>query len=118
MSLRVFLILAVLSIPIGLWAKRVPPKPVSPVVHAGVTYSAAGDGREGYVVATETSTGKELWRVKVFTVRIKSGMEEDVQWVFITDLSLDSNALLIRDEKSRCYRLDLDKRRVKKDTCH
>ena len=53
----------------------------------------------------------------MFTVHIKSWMEEDVQWVFITDLSLDSNALLIRDEKSRCYRLDLEKRRVKKDIC-
>jgi hypothetical protein len=38
--------------------------------------------------------------------------------VFITDLNLDSNALLIRDEKSRCYRLDLDKKRVTRDTCH
>ena len=90
---------------------------MSPVVHDGVTYSVAGDGREGYVVATETSTGKELWKVKVFTVHIKLWMEEDVQWVFITDLSLDSNALLIRDEKARCYRLDLEKKRVKKDLC-
>ena len=118
MRLRLLLLVAVLAIPTGLWAKRVPPKPVSPVVHAGVTYSAAGDGRGGYVVATETSTGKELWKIKIFTVHIKFGMEEDVQWVFITDLSLDSNALLIRDEKSRCYRLDLDKKRVKKDICH
>ena len=115
--MRLLLILAVLAIPMGLWAKRVPPKPVSPVVHAGVTYSAAGDGRGGYVVATETSTGKELWKVKAFTVQIRFRMEEDVQWVFITDLNLDSNALLIRDEKSRCYRLDLDKKRVKKDIC-
>lgn len=91
---------------------------MSPVLHAGVTYSAAGDGWGGYVVATETSTGKELWKIKIFTVHIKFGMEEDVQWVFITDLSLDSNALLIRDEKSRCYRLDLEKKRVKKDICH
>jgi hypothetical protein len=102
----------------GLWAKRVAPKPVSPVVHAGVTYSAAGDGRGGYVVATESSTGKELWRRKVFTVHIKFWIEEDNQWVFITDLKLDANALLIRDEKSRCNRLDLNKKRVKKESCH
>ena len=87
------------------------------MVHDGVTYSVAGDGREGYVVATETSTGKELWKVKVFTVHMNSWTEECLQWVFITDLSLDSNALLIRDEKSRCYRLDLEKKRVKKDLC-
>lgn len=116
--MHLFLLLAVFAIPTGLWAKRVPPKPVSPVVHAGVTYSAAGDWRGGYVVATESLTGKELWKVKVFTVHIKFWMEEDVQWVFITDLQFDANALLIRDEKSRCYRLELNKKRVKKDTCH
>ena len=88
MRLRLLLILAVLAIPMGLWAKRVPPKPVSPVVHTGVTYSVAGDGREGYVVAIETSTGKELWKVKVFTVHMNSWTEECLQWVFITDLSL------------------------------
>jgi|HubBroStandDraft_5_1064220.scaffolds.fasta_scaffold264279_1 hypothetical protein len=66
MRLRLLLILAVLATPMGLWAKRVSPKPVSPVVYAGVTYSLAGDGREGYAVATETSTGKELWKVRVF----------------------------------------------------
>ena len=99
-------------------AGSLPPKPVSPVVHAGVTYSEEGDGRAGYVAATETSTGKELWKAKVFTVHIKFWMEEDVQRVFITDLNVDSNALLIRDEKSRCYRLDLDKKRVKKDICY
>ena len=118
MRLRSFVLLAVLALPTSLWGKRVPPKPVSPVVHAGVTYSAAGGGRGGVVVATESSTGKELWRVKVYTVHTKFWMEEDVQWVFITDLKLDKNALLIRDEKSRCYRLDLNKKRVKKEACH
>jgi hypothetical protein len=118
MRLRLFLSLAVLAVPTVLWAKRVPPKPVNPVVHAGITYSAAADSRGGYVIATETSTGKELWRTKIFSVHMKPWMEVDVQWVFITDLKLDANALLIRDEKSRCYRLDLDKKRVKKDTCH
>lgn len=118
MRLRWFLLLVVLGLATDLWGKRVPPKPVSPVVHAGVTYSAAGNGRGGYVLATESSTGKELWRVKIFTVHIKFWMEEDVQWIFITDLKLDANALLIRDEKSRCYRLDLNKKRVEKETCH
>jgi len=118
MRLRSFVLLAVLAVPTGLWGKRVPPKPVSPVVRAGVTYSVAGDGRAGYVVATETSTGRELWRVKVFTVHTKFWMEEDVQWVFITDLKSDAAALLVRDERSRCYRLDLNKKRVKKETCH
>ncbi|HTM90118.1 MAG TPA: hypothetical protein VL155_18075 [Terriglobales bacterium] len=63
-------------------AKRVNPKPVTPVVADGVRYSAAGDGRNQYVVATDVSTGRESWRVKIFHTRIKFWIEEDVQWVF------------------------------------
>jgi len=98
-------------------AKRMPPKPVSPVVADGVQYSAAGDGRDQYVVASEASSGKVLWKVKVFHNDINFAMEEDVQWVFITNLKLLDNSLLVRDEKSRCYSVDLGGKHVKKQQC-
>jgi hypothetical protein len=60
-------------------AKRIPPKPVVPITANGVQYDAAGDGRNQYVVATDLSTGKQLWKVKVFHTRIKFWVEEDVQ---------------------------------------
>ena len=61
---------------------------------------------------------KELWRVKVFHTRIKFWMEEDVQWVFITDLKLADEVLLVRDEKARCYAIDIaTKHRVRKTPC-
>ena len=41
-------------------AKRVPPKPVAPVVSGGVCYSADGDGKDEYVVAENVSTGQLL----------------------------------------------------------
>lgn len=118
MRFRSLLLLVAVVAPVVVWGKRVPPEPVTPVVSNGVTYSASGDGRRGYVVATESSTRKELWKVRAFTVHIKFWAEKDVQWVFITGLKLDGNALLIRDERSRCYRLDLTKKRVKRVTCH
>jgi hypothetical protein len=98
-------------------AKRVFPKPVAPVIFAGIRYTPQGDGRDQYVVAADLSSGNELWRVKVFHSHIKPWGEEDVQWVFITDLKLAGNTLLVRDEKSRCYSVDLAKRRVKKLQC-
>jgi hypothetical protein len=98
-------------------AKRVPPKPVASVVADGVRYSAEGDGREQYVVATDTSTGRELWRAEVFHTHIKSWVEEDVQWVFITNLRLMDNSLFVRDEKARCYSVDLKTHRVHKASC-
>jgi len=94
-----------------------PPKPVKPVSANGITYWADADGRKGYVVATETSTDKELWRVKVFKVHIKFWMEEDVQWVYITDLRISGHILLVRDERARCYGVDLRKKGVKRASC-
>ena len=51
-------------------AKRVPPKPVAPIVSEGIRYWAEGDGKDSYVVATDEASGKTLWRVKVFGFRI------------------------------------------------
>jgi hypothetical protein len=111
-------LLFVLAIPLGLWAKRVPPKPVSPVVYDGTKYSAGGDGKVGWVVATDISSSKQLWTVKIFRVYTHFWKgEEDNQWVFISDLMLVQNAILVKDEKSRCYRLDLATRHVKKERC-
>ncbi len=98
-------------------AKRIPPKPVSPVVFNGIRYAAEGDGRDQYVIAADPSSGNVLWRVKIFHIRIKFWMEIDVQSVYIKDLKLGNNALLIRDERSRCYSVDLSKRRVQKCDC-
>jgi hypothetical protein len=98
-------------------AKRLPPKTVPPVETNGVRYSAEGDGRDQVVVATDVQSGKELWRAKVLHTKIKYGLEEDVQWVFLTHLKLADNTLLVRDEKSRCYSIDLESHRVKKAEC-
>ena len=99
-------------------AKRVPPKDVQPVVVNGVRYSAKGDGKDSYVVATDVPSGKELWRVKVFHTRIEFWKgEEDNQWVFISDLKSAGNSLLVRDEKNRCYSIDLNTKHVRKAQC-
>lgn len=99
-------------------AKRVPPKPVAPIVAEGIRYSAEGDGKDSYVVATDEASGKTLWRVKVFHTRIKFWRgEEDNQWLFISDLKLAGASLLVRDEKNRCYSIYLNTKRVKKAPC-
>jgi len=98
-------------------AKRMAPKPVSPVIAGGIRYSAVGDGRDQYVVAADASSGNILWKVKVFHNDIKLSKEEDVQWIFITNLKLLDNFLLVRDERSRCYSIDLGRKHVKKQQC-
>jgi hypothetical protein len=52
-------------------AKRVPPKPVTPVVFEGIRYSADGSGRDQYVVAEDATNGRLLWKVRIFHTRIR-----------------------------------------------
>ena len=67
----VILIGLLLIIPLGLFAKRAAPKPVSPLVQNGVKYSVPNDdGRIAHVVASDDRSGKTLWDVKVFEVQI------------------------------------------------
>lgn len=95
-------------------AKRAAPKPVAPVAYKGTTYTAPNqDGTKAYVVASD-SKGKELFRTKIFDVPIDQKLEEDIQWVFITDLKSDGDSLLVRDEKGRCFAIDLSTHTVKR----
>ncbi len=113
----ILLVVVVLAIPLNLCAKRVAPPPVNPVVSGNIKYSARGDGRAGYVVASDAINQKELWSVEIFRIHIRPWEEEDNQWVFIGDLKLLDNALLVRDERSRCYRLELTTRHVRETRC-
>jgi len=112
-----FVLVLALLFSANVQGKRPRPKPVTPVKGAEVTYSADGTGREAFVVATDTSSGKELWRVRIFKVHIKFWIEEDNQWIYITNLKLSGNTLLVRDERDRCYQLELNTKKVKKDVC-
>lgn len=99
------------------FAKRMPPKPVPPVVSKGVRYSANGDGRDEYVCAADVSTGSVLWKKKLFHNHIKFWIEEDVQWIYISRLELVGESLYVMDEKPRCFSLDLAGRHIKRLKC-
>ncbi len=117
---RTFVVLCVASPLVGssAIAKRNPIKPVQPIISGGIRYSAEGDAGNHYIVATDTSSDRRLWKVKVYHNHIKMWEEIDVQWVPITKLELLDNSLHIKDEKSRCYSVDLVSKRVKKQQCN
>ena len=66
------------------------------------------------MAAKRLVTGKLLWRVSVVRNKIEPGLEEDVQESFITELKLERDMLVVRDEKSRCFNIDLYQHHVKK----
>lgn len=120
MTLRCgFLAYIIFALAVSSSAKRAQPKPVSPVVIGGVRYAAGGNGVDEYVVAFDVSSGKKLWALRLVHNEHDPRLEEDVQDVYITDLKAIKGALLVRDEKSRCYSIDLLTKRVNKQLwCH
>ena|SRR5215469_9021429 len=95
-------------------AKIPPQKPVSPVESNGVRYSAED---AEYVTATDITTGKQLWRVRVFHTHIKPWLEPDVQFVFIKELKSVDGSVYVRDGKARCYSIDVKDHRVHNAAC-
>lgn len=97
------------------WAKRAAPTPVTPVVHKGVKYVAPNaNGLEGKIEAWNEETGKILWDIVIYTIKIDPSLEQDVQWVFITGLAVQDNTLLVTNENNEQYILDLKTRKVEK----
>ena len=81
-----------------------------------VRYSASAEPElMGFVIATDVSSGKELWRQRIYRVFIKPFLEEDVQWVFITSLVQQNHTLLITNERGGHFTLDLTTRKVTKN---
>ena len=106
---------ASLVLPVTVLAKRIPAPVIEPIVHEGIRYTVPNDrGTVGYVVASDVATGKELWKKTIFRKCLCPCLEHDVQWVFIKEMRLDGQRLLLVTERDRVYSLDLKTRKVKK----
>jgi len=67
----------------------------------------------GYLVAYDQATEQRLWWLRVYETSYDLDLEQDVQDVFITALSIDDEGyLLVRDERRRIYRIDLSRRQI------
>ena len=105
-------------------AKRAAPKDVPPIVTEKATYSVPhvrmpqfSMRNPGFVEARHPKTKKLLWRIQVYNIKYDPALEQDVQDVFIKTMSLDkkSNSLLISDERSRTYVLDLTTKKATRE---
>lgn len=110
-ALLIVTLAALFLVPGIVWAKRAAPKRVTPVVVNSVEYSAPLK-MMGFVVATDTASRKELWRVRIYNVPIDPTLERDVQEVYITSLALEGGALVVTNEKDERFTLDLATRQV------
>lgn len=114
--LAIWIVLVLLT-PVLAHAKRGPKPKVDPIVYGGVQYSAHGDGRRGYVQASDPATKRLLWEVTVFRTWYNPLAllgETDVLDVFIKSMSLDNGTLIVVAEDGRAFSLDLKSRKVKR----
>ena len=101
-------------------AKRIAPEEVPPVATDKavfyVPHFTEGDRNQngGVVEARHPKTKKLLWRIKIYKTFHDEALEKDVQDVFIKTLSFDKshNLLIMSDEKSRLFVLNLATRKV------
>jgi outer membrane protein assembly factor BamB len=105
------LISLVLAVPCS--AKRAAPQKVTPVIYEGTRYEAPTD-QMGFVVAIDNTTGKKLWEKRIYKVWFKFWPEKDVQTIYITEMRIENQKLIIRNEKDEYYSLDLRTKDVEK----
>jgi hypothetical protein len=101
-------------------AKRNAPEEVPPIATDQAVISVPhfaylNDTQNGGVVeARHPKTKKLLWRIQIYKPDYDKGLAQDVQDVFIKTLSFDKshNLLIMSDEKSRVFVLNLTTKRV------
>lgn len=94
-------------------AKRGAPKPVKPIEHKGVRYSAQSFFRMGCVVAEKGPPSPWSWWKQIYVVKYDTSLETDIQDVFITSLKVKDDKLIIKNERGYIYSLDLETLEVK-----
>jgi hypothetical protein len=95
----------------NVFAKRMPPPEVSPVIYHGVIYSAKYS-TGGVIEAKDAKSKKQLWTKQIYHIHYISDLETDIQDVYIKAMKIKNGNLLITDEKDVQYLLNLKTRKV------
>lgn len=97
-------------------AKRAVPSKVIPVKVGKIEYSAPHlrlQNQMGCIEARNIQSGKLIWRCQVYIVKYDSDLEGDVQDVFIKNIRVKGNSLIVTNERKSEYQLNLNSLEVK-----
>ncbi len=108
-----------LLLPFSAFAARIEPKAVEPVIHKGIKYIAPHWGKMknrdqngGYIEAWDIERNELLWVLKVYTIYYNRGLEGDVQEVFITFLKIEGEKLIVINERSDKFIIDINTKEI------
>jgi len=108
-TLIVFLLAFCLICTVQVFASRISlPAKISPVIYNDLRIVAENNSSDnmGIVQAFNVNTNKLIWSKKIYKVKIKSGIEEDIQWIFIKEIKIDNDKLLVVNESNKIYEVD------------
>ena len=97
-------------------AKRAVPSKVMPVQVGSIEYSAPHgklQNQMGCIEARKVGSGKLLWIRQVYVVKYDPDLEGDVQDVYIKNIKVKGNSLIITNERKSEYQLNLKTLHIK-----
>jgi outer membrane protein assembly factor BamB len=105
----VFLLLLCFCDAVQVFASRAnAPAEIPPIIYNDIRIVAENSSPEnmGIVQAFDVNTKKLIWSTKVYKVKIKRNIEDDTQWIFISEMKIVGDKLVIVNEKKEIYNLD------------
>ena len=97
-------------------AKRAVPSIVIPVQVGSIEYSAPHgklQNQMGCIEARNVGSGELLWRRQVYVVKYDPDLEGDVQDVYIKNIKIKGDSLMITNERKSEYQLNLKTLHIK-----
>ena len=90
---------------------------ISPIIYKDIKIVAenSSPNNMGIVEAFNVNTNKLIWSKKVYKVKIKPGVEEDTQWIFIKEIKINNDKLLVVNEYNKIYQVDPNTGKVLND---
>ena len=98
-------------------AKRAVPSKVLPLTVGNIEYSAPhrnGSNKQmGFIEARDLKSGELLWIRQIYVVKYDPDLEGDVQDVYIKNIKIKGDSLMITNERKSEYQLNLKTLHIK-----
>jgi hypothetical protein len=91
-------------------AKRVAPKKVQSIVHNNIEYSVDHSNIGSILIKDKSSNMTK--NLKIYTIEYNKDLEKDVQDIFIKNLKISNNYLLITNESNKVFSMDLSTHQI------
>jgi len=101
----IYLFILFSIIHLGIHAKRGAPKKVQSIVYNNIEYSV-DHSKIGYILITDKNSNT-IKNLKIYNIDYNNDLEKDVQDIFIKNLKISNNYLIITNERNKVFKIDL-----------